>query len=660
MHFRTTLIILLFLSASLLIGCIERGGESVNTPPMSSLSVSPFPSGYAPYNVTFCINAKDSDGYIVSWSLDVNNDGTPEFTGSGDELPKMINYTYTTAGNYTAKLIVTDNNGSTDESFVVITVLKPEENNPPVCSISANVTQGYAPLKVAFKANVEDDGYIVKYAWDFGDGTTSNQKDSFHVFTDAGVYNVTLTVEDNGGLTASAYILIEVLEKEMENNPPFCSVSASPLSGYAPLTVTFSLTAHDNDGYIVSWKLDVNNDGIAEYSGSGSPPETKQHTYENAGTYTANLTVIDDDGATAYATVQIVVNETQPSNQPPNADFTYSIDDLTVTFTDTSYDIDGSIVSWYWDFGDGNTSNQQNPVHTYADYGTYSVTLRVTDDDGAENETTVVITLEWQPEYGIKYKVHVVTVIDGDTFDVVFPNGSIERVRLLGVDCPEKSADDNKPGEYDDITDLECLAYWGIEAMNFTKSWLEGKDVYIEFDELAGFKGYYGRWLCYVYLLNDTDFNAELLKRGLARVYEEGECSKESYYLTLQQQAMDARVGLWSCMPESGGVVILTVHYDAAGNDWDNLNDEYVVIKNKGNEAVVMTGWTLSDEAGHVYIFPSGFILGAGATVTIYTGSGTDTQDKLYWGSDSPIWNNDGDTAYLRDNEGNLVDIWSW
>jgi len=48
------------------------------------------------------------------------------------------------------------------------------------------------------------------------------------------------------------------------------------------------------------------------------------------------------------------------------------------------------------------------------------------------------------------------------------------------------------------------------------------------------------------------------------------------------------------------------------------------------------------------------------ATVTIYTGSGVDTQDKLYWGSNSPIWNNDHDTAYLKDNEGNLVDSWRW
>jgi len=73
-----------------------------------------------------------------------------------------------------------------------------------------------------------------------------------------------------------------------------------------------------------------------------------------------------------------------------------------------------------------------------------------------------------------------------------------------------------------------------------------------------------------------------------------------------------------------------------------------------------MNGWTLSDEVNHVYSFPSDFVLNADATVTVYTGSGTDIQDKLYWGSGSPIWNNDGDTAYLKDDKGKIVDILSW
>jgi PKD repeat protein len=66
---------------------------------------------------------------------------------------------------------------------------------------------------------------------------------------------------------------------------------------------------------------------------------------------------------------------------------------LTVTFTDNSYDPDGFIVSWLWDFGDGNTSTEQNPIHTYIVPGSYTVTLTVTDDDGASSSISKIITL---------------------------------------------------------------------------------------------------------------------------------------------------------------------------------------------------------------------------------------------------------------------------
>jgi micrococcal nuclease len=155
--------------------------------------------------------------------------------------------------------------------------------------------------------------------------------------------------------------------------------------------------------------------------------------------------------------------------------------------------------------------------------------------------------IPFELQYSVKYKVEVVDVVDGDTIDIILPDGSKERVRMLGVDTPETTAEKNKPNEYDGITDLECLAYWGIQAKNFAKSMLEGKYAYIEFDSTAGFRGYYGRLLAYVYTENGQDFTAELIKQGYARVYEEGECQKESEYLSYQNSAMNGNLGLWIC-----------------------------------------------------------------------------------------------------------------
>ncbi|NIM11614.1 MAG: PKD domain-containing protein, partial [Candidatus Aminicenantes bacterium] len=80
--------------------------------------------------------------------------------------------------------------------------------------------------------------------------------------------------------------------------------------------------------------------------------------------------------------------------------FTYTINCLTVNFTDTSTD-DGTIVSWLWDFGDGNTSTEQNPTHTYAADGTYTVTLTVTDDDSLTDSVSKIITVADCPQVEI-------------------------------------------------------------------------------------------------------------------------------------------------------------------------------------------------------------------------------------------------------------------
>ena len=107
---------------------------------------------------------------------------------------------------------------------------------------------------------------------------------------------------------------------------------------------------------------------------------------------------------------------------------------------------------------------------------------------------------------------------------------------------------------------------------------------------------------------------------------------------------------------ESGEALeVATINADAEGDDRENLNDEYVVFENTGDEPIDLSGWTVKDEADQSYEFPEGFTLDAGGTVTLRTGSGTDTETELYWGSGSPIWNNDGDTVIVSNGEGERI-----
>jgi endonuclease YncB( thermonuclease family) len=86
------------------------------------------------------------------------------------------------------------------------------------------------------------------------------------------------------------------------------------------------------------------------------------------------------------------------------------------------------------------------------------------------------------------------------------------------------------------------------------------------------------------------------------------------------------------------------------------VQSEYVDVTNEGSSLLDVSGWTLEDEAGYTYTFPDSFTLGAGDTVRVHTGDGTDTQTDLYWGRGSSVWNDDGDTAYLYDDNERLAD----
>lgn len=119
-----------------------------------------------------------------------------------------------------------------------------------------------------------------------------------------------------------------------------------------------------------------------------------------------------------------------------------------------------------------------------------------------------------------------------------------------------------------------------------------------------------------------------------------------------------------SATPEErpGPIRITRVSYDSPGSDTGSnasLNAEWVAIKNNGNRARQLRGWTLRDTAGHVFRFPR-FTLRPGRTVKVHTGTGNRTRRHLYWRQNWYVWNNDGDRATLRKRNGRLIDRCSW
>ena len=91
----------------------------------------------------------------------------------------------------------------------------------------------------------------------------------------------------------------------------------------------------------------------------------------------------------------MTITVSAPVNQPPVANFTYTpplpTTQDTISFTDTSSDSDGIIISWLWSFGDGDSSAQQDPSHQYAEDGIYQINLTVWDDDGAVSYTHLTL-----------------------------------------------------------------------------------------------------------------------------------------------------------------------------------------------------------------------------------------------------------------------------
>jgi len=181
------------------------------------------------------------------------------------------------------------------------TVPSPGTNQPPTANASASPTSGPVSLAVSFSSagSSDSDGSISSYSWSFGDDTGSSLENPAHTYNSEGSFTGTLTVTDNGGLSSTDTVTITVTPPP--NKPPVAVAAATPSSGYAPLTVGFSGSgSSDPDGTIAAYAWNFGD-------GSTSASRDPLHTYNAVGTFTATLTVTDNQGATNSKSVLTMV-----------------------------------------------------------------------------------------------------------------------------------------------------------------------------------------------------------------------------------------------------------------------------------------------------------------------------------------------------------------
>jgi micrococcal nuclease len=230
--------------------------------------------------------------------------------------------------------------------------------------------------------------------------------------------------------------------------------------------------------------------------------------------------------------------------------------------------------------------------------------------------------------------VTVASVVDGDTIELT--NG--RRVRYIGINTPER----DQP--------------YYPEATALNRQLVEGKNVQLEFD-LETFDQY-GRSLAYVWSEGRL-VNLTIVQEGYANAFTvPPNVRYEELFRQAEREAREAERGLWA--GSSVTLQIVQIQADAPGSDNENPNGEWIEIANQGNTPVAMQGFTLKDEANHIYNFGD-FTVAPGAAFRLYSGQGQNSANALYWGqTNESIWNNNGDAAYLRDTEGALVDSFAY
>ncbi len=382
---------------NVLLSTIDNNGCAATNSVPTTINVS------TPINANFSFGLVGSCGAPVTANFTDISTGTGPFTYSwdfGDGSPLVTtqnpSHIYLANGSYTVTLII-DNGVGCQDTLVV-------PNAITISALNANFSAAPTQVCVGDPVVFSDltTGLPLGWDWDFGDFGSSNAQNPSHAYAAPGFYSVELITTRGPGCadTVVQTNLIEVLPI------PTANFSATNNTGCsAPLTVNFT----DLSVGAVSWLW---NFGDGDTSNAASP----SHDYTANGTYSVSLTVTGLNGCTHTVTqnnlVQII---------PPVANFTYSgiqagCMPRTIMFDGFPHSTTtfGTISTYEWDFGDGVTSNNPNPNHTYTIPGNWTVTLIVTTTGGCKDTLTMPALISTGPDPQANFSANPQTVCFGE------------------------------------------------------------------------------------------------------------------------------------------------------------------------------------------------------------------------------------------------------
>jgi PKD repeat protein len=294
---------------------------------------------------------------------------------------------YQTPGVYEITLTVKDNSGTATDT--ASTTLQMEINGPPVVDIGPDVITTCPDRPTGFDASPSYDpnGDPLTFAWDFGDGERATDPVTEHVYTKTGRYVASASASDGREMICSQTTASQVV---LVNDAPIADAGPDALVNPGDSLPFDGSASLDQDGKVTAYAWNFGDGATADGA-------NVEHAFQKPGTYAVTLTVADDSGLPCNrgSDEMIVTVNTSPS---ANAGLDQkNVCDKTIHFdAGGSSDSDGSITAYEWDFGDGSPVGVgPNPTHNYAAPGTYTVTLRVTDDSelvsGTHTDSMLVV-----------------------------------------------------------------------------------------------------------------------------------------------------------------------------------------------------------------------------------------------------------------------------